>query len=66
MLVSLTLVDIYKKGKQKISETFRRKLFNTYHILPEGENTIDHEPDEEVEDAEVSQLSHNHPKSYSL
>ena len=52
--VSLTLVDIYEKGKQKISETFKRKLFNTYHILPEGEYTIDNEPNEEVEDAEVS------------
>ena len=50
--VSLTLVDIHEKGKRKVSENFGRKLFNTYHILPEGENTVNQDLNEDVEDAE--------------
>ena len=47
--VSTTLVDVYKKGKTKVAENFGRKLFNTFHVLPEGQ-PVDHELHEEVEE----------------
>lgn len=48
--VSITLVDVYKKGKSKVSENFGHKLFYTFHILPDCENTVNHELNEEVEE----------------
>ena len=48
--VSNTLVDVYKKGKSKVTENFGRKLYSTFHVLPEGENPSNHELDEDVEE----------------
>ena len=48
--VSTTLVDVYKKGKIKVAENFGCKLFNTFHILPEGQQPVNHELHEEVDE----------------
>jgi len=46
-MVSTTLVDVYKKGKSKVVENFWHKLFNTFHNVPEGENPVNHDLNEE-------------------
>ena len=33
-----------------VAETFGCKLFNTFHVLPEGENPVNNQLNEEVDD----------------
>ncbi|KAJ7376892.1 hypothetical protein OS493_031771 [Desmophyllum pertusum] len=41
--VSMTLVDVYKQGKEKVTQNFGQKLFNTFHVLSDG-GTVSDEP----------------------
>jgi len=50
--VSPTLIDVYKKGKLKVTENYGRKLFNTFHILSDsqGEIIIEEDDNEEADE----------------